>query len=103
MKLVNSFLTEGASRQLLHCHLLPELQQKQEFLLQQGSWRATRIRKENLWSNIKGENIEPQTKIKIFISFYFQLRRLRIHHPFVPHQRRHPNRNPIALWKYDAF
>lgn len=30
MKLVNSFLTEGAA---MHCHLLPEVQQKQEFLL----------------------------------------------------------------------
>lgn len=64
--------------------ILPELQQKREFLLQQASWRSTHISKGKLWSNIKGENIETQRKIKIFLSLYVQLGEAQYPSPICP-------------------
>lgn len=93
MKLVNSFLTEEAAMQLLHCHLLPELQQKQEFLLQQASWRSMHICKEKLWSNIKGEIIETRRKIKIFL--YVQLEEAQDPSPICP--------TPVQIYKQESY
>lgn len=95
VKQVNSFLTEGAAMKLLHCYLLPELQHKQEFLLQQASWRSMHTCKEKLWSNIKGEIIETERKIKIFLSLYVQLEEAQDPSPICP--------TPVQTYKQGSY